>query len=182
VAVLHDHDRAEIQYSRVSYFCQVTRAMAKVAPRDPGVIRALADALEREPKGGGTCHRCTCALEALIVAGPAAKEIAGPVLERFARERSRVPQNRVEQAIEAVGGAPSMAPSLLARAGSQGVRSATAASFRALAKSHDHLSPAEKDAPAWPRRPSSDKYVDVLSPRAPLRRAGLARRACPGFG
>jgi hypothetical protein len=121
--------------------------MAKVAPRDPAVIRALADALEREPKGGGTCHRCTCALEALIVAGPAAKEIAGPVLEQFARERSRVPQNRLEQAIEAAGGASSMVPSLLARAGSQGVSiDDRAASLRTLAKSHDQLSSAEKDA------------------------------------
>ena len=98
VAVLHDHDRDESTMTRVAYFCDVTKAMAKGAPRDPAVIRALADALDREPRGGGTCHRCACALEALIVSGPAAKTIAGPTLERLARQPSRVQFNRLEHA------------------------------------------------------------------------------------
>lgn len=147
VAVLHDHDAAEERHARVAFFCEVTRAMAKVAPTDPAVIRALSDALQREPAGGGTCHRCTCALEALAAAGPAAKEIAGPVLERLAREGSRVPHNRLEQAIEATAGAASMVSSLLTRAGNRDVLiDDRAASLRTLAKSHDQLSPAEKDA------------------------------------
>jgi hypothetical protein len=147
VAELHAHDRAEDEIARVGYFCGVTKALAKVAPTDPAVIRALADALQREPTGGGTCHRCTCALEALIVSGPAAKAIAGPVLERFARERSRVSYGRLEQAIEAVGGAPSMVPSLLARAGNPDVLiDDRAASLRTLAKGFGALSAAEKEA------------------------------------
>jgi enoyl-CoA hydratase/carnithine racemase len=35
------------------------------------------------------------------VSGPAAREIAGPILERFARDPARVPGTRLEQAIEA---------------------------------------------------------------------------------
>ena len=147
VAELHTHDHAESQIARVGYFCGVTRAMAKVAPRDPVVIRALADALEREPRGGGTCHRCACALEALAAAGPAAKEIAGPVLARYAREPSRVQHRRLEQAIEAGGGSAGMAPSLLARAGSPDVSiDDRAATLRALAKDHARLAPPDRDA------------------------------------
>jgi hypothetical protein len=86
-------------------------------------------------------------LEALAVAGPAAKEIAGPVLEQLALQPSQVPHNRLEQSVEAVGGAPSMVPSLLARVGSQGVSiDDRAASLRVLAKSHDRLGPVERDS------------------------------------
>jgi len=136
VAVLHDYDHAESKLSRVAYFCEVTEAMEKVAPSDPTVIRALADALDREPPGDETCHRCACALEALIAAGPAAKTIAGPTLERLARQPSRIQHNRLEQAITATGGAPTMVPSLLARASSGSASiDDRAASLRALAKS-----------------------------------------------
>ena len=147
VAVLHDHDADASPYIRVAFFCEVTRAMATVAPRDPGVMRALADALQREPADGSTCHRCACALEALAAAGPATKEIAGPILQRFAQDASRVPDRRLEQAIDAIGGAASMVSTLLARAGNREVLiDDRAASLRTLAKSHDQLSPAEKDA------------------------------------
>jgi hypothetical protein len=170
VAELHTHDRAEDRNARVAYFCGVTRAMATVAPRDPAVIRALADALQREPRGGGACHRCACALEALAVAGPAAKEIAGPVLAQFAREPSRVQLNRLEQAIDATGGATGMVPTLLARARSQGVSiDDRAASLRTLAKSHDQLAPGEKDAVRMAAEAFLfDKFVDVRIAAAEL--------------
>jgi hypothetical protein len=173
VAVLHDHDRAETQYARVAYFCEVTRAMAKVAPRDPAVIRALADALEGELKEG-TCHRCNCALEALAAAGPAAKEIAGPVLAQLAREPSRVQNNRLEQAIDATGGASSMVPTLLTRAASEDVLiDDRAASLRTLAKSHGQLTAAEKDSVrAAAETLLFDKYVQVRVAAAEL--LGLA--------
>jgi hypothetical protein len=174
VAELHTHDLAEDRNARVAYFCGVTRALGRVAPRDPAVIRALADALDREPRGGGTCHRCACALEALAAAGPAAREIAGASLERFARQPSRVRHGRLEQAIEATGGAPGMVPGLLARAGSQGVSiDDRAASLRALAKSHDQLGPAEKDAVRVAAETFlSDRHVQVRVAAAEL--LGLA--------
>jgi hypothetical protein len=180
VAVLHDHDVAEDRNARVAFFCGVTRAMAKVAPSDPAVIRALAGALLREPTGGGTCHRCTCALEALAAAGPAAQEIAGPVLERFARERSRVPHSRLEQAIDATGAAASMVPSLLARAGNRGVSiDDRAASLRTLAKSHDQLGPAERDAVRVAAEGFLfDEFVDVRVAAAEL----LGHSGLPALG
>jgi hypothetical protein len=170
VAVLHDHDRDESPNARVAFFCAVTRAMETVAPRDPAVIEALAGALDREPAGGGTCHRCACALEALIASGPAAKEIAGPALARLARGPSRVEHNRLEQAIEAVGAGSAMMPTLLARATRPGVSiDDRAASLRALAKSFGQLSPDDQEAVRVNVEPYLfDRYVEIRVASAEL--------------
>ncbi len=85
VAVLDawDHDR----FFRIPYLCSAVKALAEIAPTSPDVIQVLANALSRElPSRGSVCHRCGCILEALERSGPAARDVAGPVLERVMAE------------------------------------------------------------------------------------------------
>jgi len=77
-------------FFRVPYLCSAVRALAQIAPTAPDAIQVLSDALDRElPSRGSVCHRCGCLLEALERSGPAAREVAGPVLERILRTAAR---------------------------------------------------------------------------------------------
>ena len=85
VAVLDAWDKDA--FFRIPYLCSAVKALSEIAPTSPEVIQVLADALARElPSRGSVCHRCGCLLEALERAGPAAREVAGPVLERVMAE------------------------------------------------------------------------------------------------
>jgi hypothetical protein len=132
---------------RIAYFCQVTRALEAVAPRDPVVIRALADALMREaPRRKEAAHTCGCALQALAAAGPAAAPIAGPVLQQLAQYPFPTnPSGQLGRTIEALGVAGAMTSGLIARAMDE--RSGLtdrATQLRALGKAYPTLEPAAR--------------------------------------
>jgi HEAT repeats len=141
VAHLHDQDKGS-EYWRTAYFCEVTRTMAKVAPRDPAVIRALANALAQS-KGSADGHRNGCALEALKVAGPAAAPIAGPILKELARTHVQTTYpHQLSEAIEAMGVGGSMAAGLVGRATDDQIGiDDRAAALRTLGKSYRDMSP-----------------------------------------
>jgi hypothetical protein len=141
VANLHAHDGGSA-YTRTAYFCEVTRTMAKVAPQDPAVIRALASALSQSKGKSPDTHRNGCILEALQVAGPAAAEIAGPVLRQFAgRHGMATYPHQLGKAIESIGVERTMAAPLIARAQDRQVGiDDRAASLRTLAKGYTGLS------------------------------------------
>ncbi|HET6900407.1 MAG TPA: HEAT repeat domain-containing protein, partial [Vicinamibacteria bacterium] len=136
VARLHAQDDGSA-YTRTAYFCEVTRTMAKVAPRDPAVIRALANALAQS-RGGGDSHRNGCALDALREAGPAAAEVAGPVLRQIARAHVMTTYaDQLSKAIEAIGVGGAMVASLVGRATDDQVGiDDRAAALRTLGKSY----------------------------------------------
>lgn len=136
----YDNDRSE--FTRTAYFCEVTRTMAKVAPRDPAVIRALANALAQS-RGSGDSHRNGCALDALSEAGPAAAQIAGPVLQQLARAHVLTTYpDQLNKAIEAIGVGGAMVASLIARATDDQVGiDERAAALRTLGKSFGDMSP-----------------------------------------
>ena len=146
IAVLHALDD-DASYG-IPYFCAATKALAQVAPKDPRVIRALADALEADGAKAGICHRCGCALDALREAGPAAEPIAGPVLERMARRFGAITtyQDQLGRAIEAIGGGRRMAATLIRRAADPRVLPDDRAStLRAVAKTYGQLSAADQE-------------------------------------
>jgi hypothetical protein len=70
----------------VGHFCEVTRALSEIDPADGRGIRAVSIWLGAV-RGNTICHRCGCALQLLEAAGPAARQIAAPVLEQLARSR-----------------------------------------------------------------------------------------------
>jgi len=145
VAHLHSRDNDSSAYTRTAYFCEVTRTMAKVAPRDPAVVRALANALAQS-RGSGDSHRIGCALEALQAAGPAAAQVAGPVLEQLARAHVLTTYpDQLNKAIEAIGVGGSMVASLIGRAiDAQVGIDDRAAAVRTLGKSYADMSPRDQ--------------------------------------
>jgi hypothetical protein len=142
VAHLHSRDNDSSAYTRTAYFCEVTRTMAKVAPRDPAVIRALANALAQS-RGSADSHRIGCALEALQAAGPAAAQVAGPVLEQLARAHVLTTYpDQLNKAIEAIGVGGAMVASLIGRAiDTQVGIDDRANALRTLGKSFADMSP-----------------------------------------
>jgi hypothetical protein len=133
--------------SDVARFCTVTRTLAAVDPRSPHVVEALAKALDAELGRRGVCHRCGCVLDALREAGPAARTIAGPVLERAASGRliTTYP-NQLGRALEAVG-IGGATRSVLARVENPDVLpDDRAASLRALAGSFATLPADEQNS------------------------------------
>jgi HEAT repeats len=142
VARLHAYDNDSSAFTRTAYFCEVTRTMAQVAPRDPAVIRALANALAQS-RGSADSHRIGCALEALQAAGPAAAQIAGPVLEQLARAHVLTTYpDQLNKAIEAIGVGGAMVASLIGRATDDQVGiDDRAAALRTLGKSYGDMNP-----------------------------------------
>jgi HEAT repeats len=67
----------------IPYVCASMKALAQIDPTSPAVIEAATRMIEKEGlPGHGVCHTCGCALELLTKSGPAARPIAGPVLQR----------------------------------------------------------------------------------------------------
>jgi hypothetical protein len=181
VARLHAHDGGST-FTRTAYFCEVTRTMAKVAPRDPAVIRALAGALAQS-RGSGDSHRNGCVLDALQASGPAAADIAGPVLEQFARTHAPTTySHQLSKAIEAIGVGGVMVGSLIGRAtDSQVGIDDRAAAVRTLGTSYADMSPRDQaevrvtasqllDDPHPPVRVAA---AEALGPAGPLALAAL---------
>jgi len=149
VAVLDTWDRDS--FYRVPYFCEAVKALGKIAPASPEVITVLANRLAAElPSRGGVCHRCGCLLEALEESGPAAREIAGPVLERVMSEPRfyTTYEWQLGRAVKAIGvGAGSSRATALARVGNEDVGPSDRASIlRALAKEANTFGPADFEA------------------------------------
>lgn len=136
-------------FFRVPYLCSAVRALAQIAPTAPDVIKVLSDALDRElPSRGSVCHRCGCLLEALERSGPAAREVAGPVLERIMAEPRFLTtyDHQLGRALQAVGIGPS--PSVVLRRVTRedvGPRD-RAETLRALAKEALAYGPSERSA------------------------------------
>jgi hypothetical protein len=126
-------------FYRVPYFCEGVKSLGQIAPKSPEVIKVLSDALARElPSRGSVCHRCGCVLEALEQSGPAAREIAGPVLERvMAEPRFMTTYDwQLGRAVKAIGiGSASSIATAMERAGREDVLPGDrVAILRALAK------------------------------------------------
>jgi hypothetical protein len=100
----------------VGHFCEVTRALEAVAPRDERSIRAVAAWLKQNTQAHSICHRCGCALKMLETAGPAAREIAGPVVERLAASRILASDDwQLGRTVAAMGIAGDASATLMAR-------------------------------------------------------------------
>jgi hypothetical protein len=153
LAALEEYRDDPSEVTRVSWFCRAAEALGAADPKNPAVIRALADALDREPRSSRTCHRCGCALEALARAGPAAAPIAGPVLERLAARQPPLIttyRGQLGKAIEAIGLGPASSGAVLESLRATGQNRALpddrAANMRALARNAEQLSPADLEA------------------------------------
>ncbi len=118
----------------VGHFCEVTRALAEVDPRDERGIRAVSGWLQ-QVRAGSICHRCGCALQMLEASGPDARPIAGPVLEQFARGRVLMSDDfQLGKTLKAVGVSNAMAATLMQRVIDSGVSpDDRAGTLRALA-------------------------------------------------
>jgi hypothetical protein len=142
-----DHD----QFFRIPYLCEAVKSLGKIAPTSPDVINLLAKKLAGElPSRGSVCHRCGCILEALEQSGSAAREIAGPVLQRVMAEPGFMTTYdwQLGRAVKAIGiGGGSTFRTALARAAREDVLPGDrAAIFRALAKDAPGYSDADLDA------------------------------------
>jgi len=142
-----DHD----SFYRVPYFCEAVKALGKIAPASPEVITVLANKLAAElPSRGSVCHRCGCLLEALEASGPAARVIAGPVLERVMAEPRfyTTYEWQLGRAVKAIGvGSGNSRATALARVTNEDVGPTDRADIlRALAKEAGTFGPADFDA------------------------------------
>jgi HEAT repeat protein len=129
----------------VGHFCEVTRTLAEVDPRDERGIRAVSGWLQ-QVRGGSICHRCGCALQLLEAAGPEARPIAGPVLEQFARGRVIMSDDfQLGKTLKAVGVSGAMAATLMERVIDSGVSPEDrAGTLKALAQDAGQLLEADR--------------------------------------
>jgi hypothetical protein len=67
---------------RIHYVCSSLRALTRIAPQSPEVIAAASQVIASQLPARGVCTVCGCALDLLTVSGPAARDIAGPVLQK----------------------------------------------------------------------------------------------------
>ena len=127
----------------VGHFCEVTRALAAIDPADERGIRAVSAWLQQ---ARGLCHRCGCALQMLEAAGPAAREVAAPVLEQLARSRLLMSDDwQLGRTLKAVGVAGNMAATLMQRATDSAVSpDDRAETLRALAPDAGQLGDADR--------------------------------------
>jgi hypothetical protein len=169
----------------VGHFCEVTRTLSEVDPTDERGIRAVSNWLQTV-RGASICHRCGCALQVLEAAGPAAREIAAPVLEHLARSRLLMNDSfQLGKTLKAVGVSGAMAATLLQRVRDSGVSpDDQAATLRALAQDVRVLGEADRaeliristdllGQRHRPLREAAAETLGVLGPPAlePLRRA-----------
>src|SRR5262245_20950114 len=146
IAVIDAWDKDS--FFRIPYLCEAVKALGKIAPTSTEVIELLSKKLAGElPVRGSVCHRCGCILEALEQAGPAAREIAGPVLQRIMAEPGFMTTYdwQLGRAVKAIGvGGGSGLRTALERAGREDVLPGDrAAIFKALAKDAPGFSESE---------------------------------------
>ncbi len=138
-------------FYRIPYLCEAVKSLGQIAPTSRDVIELLTKKLAGElPSRGSVCHRCGCILEALQESGPAAQEIAGPVLQRLMAEPGFMTTYdwQLGRAVKAIGiGGGSNLVTALARAGREDVLPGDrAAIFRALAKDAPQFSETDLEA------------------------------------
>ena len=138
-----DHDA----FFRIPYYCSAVAALSHIDPTSETVIEVLANGLAGElPSRGRVCHRCGCLLEALERSGPAARAIAGPVLERVMAEPRfyTTYDHQLGRALRAIGIGSNLSIALQRVRRDDVGAGDRAETLRALAHAADRYSPADR--------------------------------------